>query len=225
MRVQDNKKLNSDQKRKIKKADAILELKQLDTSNYTTLSLIELSKLSKENRNQTRRTGNIMYTAQELEIEAAEYFKAVEYRNAEGLQEIPDVEGIALWLGVSRATLCLWENDVKYPEIANVVRDIKSRIMYYKKQLAYSNRCNATVFIFDAKNNHGYKDKTEIENTVISDANEIQKVANLPQNVIEEQYNRIKSVIEAEVRSKILEEMKQNSKEVEITNEDNTPPK
>ena len=101
---------------------------------------------------------------------------------------IPDVEILAMYLDICRKTLWEWENgDNKV--LSNIIRKVKNRIFANKKQLAMKNKINATIFIFDAKNNHGYVDKIEHEhnsNTNITVSFNIPKLeTTLPTKTIE----------------------------------------
>nr|AKH47514.1 small terminase [uncultured marine virus] len=74
---------------------------------------------------------------------------------------IPDIEGLCLYLGTHRKVLCDYE---KKEEFSNAIKEIKEGIFFHKKQLAMKGNMNATVFIFDAKNNHDMVDKQEVDN-------------------------------------------------------------
>lgn len=76
--------------------------------------------------------------------------------------EVPDVEGFCHYIDSYRELLMEYE---RKPEFSRTVKRIKNWIYYRKKQLAMAGRMNAAIFIFDAKNNAGYTDKTEVENS------------------------------------------------------------
>jgi len=104
---------------------------------------------------------------------------------------IPDIETLCLYLDVSRVTLWTWETQEDNKDLANIIKNAKNRIFHYKKQLAFKGKMNATIFIFDAKNNHGYVDKIDHEhnsNTNITVSFNIPKVdTNIPIKTIEGQ--------------------------------------
>ena len=75
---------------------------------------------------------------------------------------VPDIEGLAVYLDTSRKVILDYE---KKDEFSYTIKKIKDKIFFYKKQLAFKGKLNATVFIFDAKNNHEYADKQEIEHS------------------------------------------------------------
>lgn len=81
-----------------------------------------------------------------------------EYENSLAPDEIPDVEGFCVYVDAWRD---LFSEYGTKPEFSDTVKRIKNRIYAKKKQLAMQNKMNATIFIFDAKNNAGYTDKTE----------------------------------------------------------------
>lgn len=88
--------------------------------------------------------------------------------------EIPDVEGFCDFIDAYRDLFSEYE---KKPEFSDTIKRIKNWIYYRKKQLAMSNKMNATVFIFDAKNNAGYVDKTEQD---VSHSGEVSFVNDVP---------------------------------------------
>jgi len=77
--------------------------------------------------------------------------------------DIPTVEDLCEALGMcSRSTLFDYE---KMEEFSNTIKKAKQKIFNIQKKLALKNKVNPTVFIFNAKNNYGMKDKTEVENS------------------------------------------------------------
>lgn len=85
-------------------------------------------------------------------------WKAEFSKDGKFAEEIPDVEGFCDYVDAYRD---LFSEYASKEEYSDTIKRIKNWIYYRKKQLAMSNRMNATVFIFDAKNNAGYVDKTE----------------------------------------------------------------
>jgi hypothetical protein len=81
--------------------------------------------------------------------------------------EVPDVEGLAVYLGMTRMGLLKYER--RDADFEDSVRNAKEKIFHLKKQAAFKGKMNPTVFIFDAKNNHGYVDKQEVESKVIAE--------------------------------------------------------
>jgi hypothetical protein len=74
---------------------------------------------------------------------------------------IPDIEALAEYLGTNRQTLREYESK---QEFSYTIKNLKTKIFNRKKQLALRNKMNPAIFIFDAKNNHDYKDKIDTEN-------------------------------------------------------------
>jgi len=74
--------------------------------------------------------------------------------------EIPDVEGLCIYLDTARQTLFDYEQKDDY---SDTIKRIKDWIIYKKKQLAMKGKIPPAIYIFDAKNNAGYVDKQEID--------------------------------------------------------------
>lgn len=88
--------------------------------------------------------------------------------------DIPDVEGFCDYVNAHRDIISEYE---RKPEFSDTIKRIKNWIYYRKKQLAMQGKMNPAVFIFDAKNNAGYVDKTEQD---ISHSGEVQFVNDVP---------------------------------------------
>lgn len=91
--------------------------------------------------------------SEELEQKFQEYKQHIE-----DSKELPDVEGFCHFIDSYRDLFSEYE---KKDEFSDTIKRIKNWIYYKKKQLAMQNKMNAAIFIFDAKNNFGYTDKTE----------------------------------------------------------------
>lgn len=76
--------------------------------------------------------------------------------------EIPDVEGLCIYLDTARQTLFDYERKEEY---SDTIKRIKDWIIYKKKQLAMKGKIPPAIYIFDAKNNAGYSDRTELDHT------------------------------------------------------------
>lgn len=74
----------------------------------------------------------------------------------------PGVEGLALALGTTRSTLNRWEHGENGADKRDSIKRAKQFIANYLEILAQSGKINPVTFIFMAKNNHGYKDQTDI---------------------------------------------------------------
>ena len=83
---------------------------------------------------------------------------------------IPDIEALAVHLNTSRKVILDYE---KKEQFSYTIKRIKDKIAFFKKQLAMKGKINSSVFCFDFKNNHGYKDSIEMDSTVKSEITEI----------------------------------------------------
>jgi hypothetical protein len=88
--------------------------------------------------------------------------------------EIPDVEGFCDYADAYRDLFSEYE---KKPEFSDTIKRIKNWIYHRKKQLAMQGKMPPAVFIFDAKNNAGYVDKTEQD---VNHSGEVQFVNDVP---------------------------------------------
>ena len=84
----------------------------------------------------------------QLETMTKEWWKSIE-----GTEEVPDIEGWAVYLDTTRKTL--FEYEAK-PEFRNTIKRWKDKIFARKKQLALRGKLNPAIFIFDAVNNTDY---------------------------------------------------------------------
>lgn len=77
--------------------------------------------------------------------------------------EIPTVEGFSVSLGHHKDTIYEWIK--KYPKFSDAIK----KLLSYQAQMLQTNglsqKYNPTMAIFLLKNNHGFKDKTEIDTT------------------------------------------------------------
>lgn len=73
------------------------------------------------------------------------------------------IEGLALHLDCCRDTLLNYEKAEGYEPYFDTIKKAKLRVQHQKVVNGLIGKSNSTITIFDLKNNHGYKDKTEIE--------------------------------------------------------------
>lgn len=98
-------------------------------------------------------------TPEEFEAAANEYFMACQLEG-----KVAHVSGLAAHLDSTRQTLHDYESgtyDTETVKFSDTVKRAKSKCEASKLDLAYSGKANATICIFDLKNNHGWKDKHE----------------------------------------------------------------
>jgi len=94
-------------------------------------------------------------TVAELREKTEEYIDYIQTANATGSCLIPDVEGFALFIGVSRSTLYEWVNS-RPREFSDALKSTLNAIAAAKKQLALRGKIPPLAFATDFNNNHGY---------------------------------------------------------------------
>lgn len=75
------------------------------------------------------------------------------------------IEGLAEYLGCDRDTILNYQKRKGYDEFFGAIKKAKNKIQRNKVERGLSGLSNPAVTIFDLKNNHGYKDKTEQEHS------------------------------------------------------------
>ena len=78
----------------------------------------------------------------------------------------PDIEILASFLGVDRATLISWRRGEANPEFVPILNKVWNDIAAVKKQLAMENKTPALIYMQDMQNNHGYVqnvNKTDVQ--------------------------------------------------------------
>jgi hypothetical protein len=71
------------------------------------------------------------------------------------------VSGLCLYLDICRDTLLEWEKNVE--EFSDTIKKAKIRIENFIEEKSITGYLNPTVSIFNLKNNFGWKDKQEVE--------------------------------------------------------------
>lgn len=74
------------------------------------------------------------------------------------------IEGLCEFLGCVRDTLIHYEKEEGYEEYFDTIKRAKNKIQRNKVERALTGEAPASTSIFDLKNNHGYKDKSEVRN-------------------------------------------------------------
>lgn len=124
------------------------------------LATYELAK-----RNMKRRKDGTMKpkyeTVAELQDAIIAYWDYLEDANRNGTPLIPDVEGLATFLDVTRATLMKWERCDR-PGFAETVAQAKNDIAACKKQMGQQGRIPPIVMAMDFNNNHNYTQRQEV---------------------------------------------------------------
>lgn len=113
-------------------------------------------------------------TPEELQSDIDNYFelcnnntKTVVTKEGE-IIEVPHpipytIEGLCDVLECDRATLLNYEKTKGYEPYFNTIKKAKNKIQRNKVERGLIGESNPAVTIFDLKNNHGYKDKTETD--------------------------------------------------------------
>lgn len=101
-------------------------------------------------------------TVEELREGIERYIDHIQTSAAAGVPLIPDVEGLALFLGISRSTLFEWQK-ARPGEFSDTIKTTLNAIAAYKKQLALTGKIPPIVFATDFNNNHGYVQQHTLE--------------------------------------------------------------
>lgn len=101
-------------------------------------------------------------TVEELQEGIERYIDYIAVQNSAGVSLIPDVEGLALFLGISRSTLYEWQN-TRPGEFSDTLKRTLTGIAAVKKQLGYNGKIPPLVLALDFNNNHGYVQQQKIE--------------------------------------------------------------
>lgn len=129
-----------------------------------TDEMVTMLEFEKHNFDRFIKSGGrppVYETVSELQTEIKNYWDYLANANREDIRLIPDVEGLASFLGVSRETLNKWET-VNYRGFADTIKMTKNTIAAFKKQLALHGKIPPIVFATDFNNNHGYVQKQEV---------------------------------------------------------------
>ena len=118
-------------------------------------------------------------TVEDLQQAIKEYWQYIIQRNSGGeLKIVPDVEGMALFLGTTRETLRKWEreNTRGFGETISVA---KNAIAAYKKQMGLSGKIPPVFAAIDFNNNHDYVQQQRVDVRVNNPLGEATSVAEL----------------------------------------------
>ena len=113
------------------------------------------------------------WTLDNMKIAIENYFETCDQNiltvRGEKISEPYTVEGLALALDLTMEGLLNYEKAKGYEPFFGTIKKAKLRIQGQKVLNGLIGRSNPTITIFDLKNNHGYKDKQEIETKDVSD--------------------------------------------------------
>ena len=75
---------------------------------------------------------------------------------------IPTIEMLGVHLGMGRKSILNYQGDSRFKKI---ITDAKDKITAFKVEAMLNGEGSTAGIIFDLKNNAGFKDKTEVEQT------------------------------------------------------------
>lgn len=102
----------------------------------------------------------------ECDNNTIEVYDKIRQQVIEIKRQIPyTIEGLCEVLDCDRATLLNYEKKEGYEEYFNTIKKAKIKIQRNKLERGLQGDSNPAVTIFDLKNNHDYKDKTETEHS------------------------------------------------------------
>lgn len=98
-------------------------------------------------------------TPQDLQDACDAYFK-----NCDAKEKPYTITGLALWLGTDRDTLLDYKNGKHGDEYSYSYKEALMKCHNFAEERLYGDKQVAGV-IFNLKNNYGWKDKQEVENS------------------------------------------------------------
>lgn len=139
------------------------ELTEIDDANqWVDMALLAIRSMDML-QGRTTKGGNQYKTVEELQDGIKKYWQYIIQRNSGGeLRIVPDVEGMALFLGTTRMTLRTWEVENTHG-FAETVKIAKNAIAAYKKQMGLAGKIPPVFAAIDFNNNHDYVQRQTIE--------------------------------------------------------------
>lgn len=89
------------------------------------------------------------------------YWQGLFIDQEKGSEVMPDVEAMADYLGITRATMLRWARGEDNLEFVPPLQLALSEIATAKKQRAFTDKINGLVYLNDMQNNHGYLANTK----------------------------------------------------------------
>lgn len=137
------------------------EVDYIPLDHEAMTAMAEMAKKSISRRNGRPPT---FESIEELQAGIEAYWDYIIKANQNGVSLIPDVEGLAAYLGVNRETLKEWDRS-NYRGFSATIKETFNRIAAIKKQLGLKGQIPPIVMAMDFNNNHGYTQKQELEVT------------------------------------------------------------
>lgn len=126
-------------------------------------------------------------TVEELQSKIEDYFESC--HNAEGECVRPlTITGLAVALDTSRRVLLAYEHE--RDEYSNTIKKAKQRIENFAEEALYTNKQTAGV-IFNLKNNYGWVDKQEVDQTIGNRQGESFNVSNSMKELTVEELKKL----------------------------------
>ena len=109
-------------------------------------------------------------TPEELQKDIDAYFQecdnnVISVKDGKPITEPYTIEGLAIALDCTYQTLNNYEKAKGYEPFFSTIKKAKLRVQKQKVVNGLVGLSNPTITIFDLKNNHGYKDKQEVDQT------------------------------------------------------------
>lgn len=123
-------------------------------------------------------------SVEEMQIKIDKYFKYCDSKT----EILPDgkykykpytISGLCLYLNITRETLNEYSKTI---EFSDTISKAKNKIENWLEENSLAGITNPTVSMFNLKNNFGWKDKTEVEQTNITLAEKIKQAKERQQN-------------------------------------------
>lgn len=89
------------------------------------------------------------------------YFHGIFQEQEAGSNILPDTEGMADYLGITRATMIRWARGEDNREFVEPLQIAMNEIAAVKKQMAMDNKINGLAYVQDMQNNHEYVSNTK----------------------------------------------------------------
>lgn len=145
--------------------------------------MVAMYKIAKDNVKRDSGRPAIFNTVEQLQDAISEYWEYLIFQTQKGSALLPDVEGLAAFLHISRETINEWERS-NYNGFSATIKSVKNDIAACKKQLALGGKIPPIVFATDFNNNHGYTQKQEL---VVTPNNPLGEIPD--QKALEERIN------------------------------------
>lgn len=118
----------------------------------------EVVKKTPKKYNYTKKTGRPTKYNKERIQQVSDYQKM-----SLEISELPTIEGLAGYLNITTDTIWRWtKSHKKFSDAIKVLKEKQAHLMQSK---AISGEYNATMSIFLLKNNHGFKDRQDLDVT------------------------------------------------------------